>query len=150
MNREILFKAKRICDGFWVSGNLVWSKDADKEYRSLIIPKENSGIFTDSEEDDIGFEVWHLVKQDTICEYTGLADHNGNRIFEFDIVRRYDLYGAKEPSIGFVECEEENTSFFIHWTYAKTRSPIFTWKDKIEVIGNIFDNPELLKGDVAK
>lgn len=150
MNREILFKAKRICDGCWAYGNLVWSNDADKEYRSLIIPKENSGIFSDSEEDEIGFEVWHLVKQDTICEYTGLEDRNGNRIFEFDIVRRYDLHGKKEPSVGFIEYNEENASFFIHWTRAKTHSPIFPWKDKIEVIGNIFDNTGLLKGDVME
>lgn len=56
--------------------------------------------------------------------------------FEGDIVRRTDLYNAKEPSIGFIEYDAENTAFLIHWTDIENYSATFPWKDKIEVIGN--------------
>lgn len=56
------------------------------------------------------------------------------------------MHNAKEPSIGFIEYDTENTSFLIHWTDVQNYSATFPWKDRIEVIGNIFDNPELLEG----
>lgn len=85
------------------------------------------------------------VDSDTLCQYTGLTDKNGNKIWENDIVNRTDLHVVSELSIGFIEYDLENTSFLIHWTNKVEYSPTYHWKDKLQVIGNIFDNAELLE-----
>ena len=129
--RQILFRGKSIhtlpknehLDGTWIEGYL-----CDENY---IHSSELEGEF--------------LVDPKTVCQYTGLTDKNGRKIFEWDIVRRTDLHNVKEPSIGFIEYDAENTAFLIHWTDVSNYSATFPWKDKLEVIGNMFDNPELIQ-----
>lgn len=127
--REILFKAKRLDNGEWVQGYYyqIWEK---------------------------GYILWGMtnnmpdmveVNPDTLCQSTGLTDKNGKKIWENDIVNRTDLHVVSEPSIGFIEYDLENTSFLIHWTNKVEYSPTYHWKDKLQVIGNIFDNAELLE-----
>ena len=132
--REILFKAKRIDNGEWIYGNLLQTDDDGVCIIQNYVPH-------------------HLLKQyeinpDTICQYTGLTDKNGQKIWENDIVRRTDLHLTEQPSVGIVEYDVENTAFVIHWIDVVNYSPTYPWKDKIEVIDNVFDNPELLTGDV--
>ena len=78
------------------------------------------------------------VNEETIGQYTGLKDKNGQKIFEGDIVKAF--YFEKEV-IGKIE--------FIYGTFALTNSGISDNQlfifEKLEVIGNIYDNPELLK-----
>lgn len=119
--REIIFRGKRVIDGKWVES-------------CCPLGEMHSGTVT------------YDFDSKTVCQYTGLADKDGRKIFEGDVVRRTDLHNAKEPSIGFIEYDTENTSFLIHWTDIQNYSATFPWKDKIEVIGNIFDNPELTGG----
>ncbi len=129
--KQILFRGKHIhtlspnepLDGTWIEGYLADETD--------IHSPELEGEF--------------LVDPKTVCQYTGLTDKNGRKIFEWDIVRRTDLHNVKEPSIGFIEYDAENTAFLIHWTDVSNDSATFPWKDKIEVIGNMFDNPELIQ-----
>ena len=131
--REILFKAKRIDNGEWVEGNIILSKDADEEYKAIIIPSVNSNMFTeDSGNEDLGFENWYKVDPSTICQYTGLTDKNGKKIWENDILK-YEWDG--EIKIDVIKYEAPM------FTYSKS----MRWSlYKDEVIGNIFDNPELL------
>lgn len=143
--REILFKAKRLDNGEWVEGNLVQSEDVDDDFKVIIIPLKESWMYTEEYLNDIGFEGWYKVDQTTLCQYTGLVDKNGQKIWENDIVNRTDLHVVSEPSIGFIEYDLENTSFLIHWTNKVEYSPTYHWKDKLQVIGNIFDNAELLE-----
>lgn len=82
------------------------------------------------------------ILTNTICQCTGLKDKNGELIFENDIIERLDIHDIKEPSIGIIEYDVENTSFLIHWTDIANYSPTFHWKNRIGVIGNIFDNPK--------
>ena len=133
MNDRYLFRAKRIDNGEWVEGNIILSKDADEEYKAIIIPSVNSNMFTeDSGNEDLGFENWYKVDQSTICQCTGMKDKNGKLIWENDIVK-YDWGGTRIDSVEY-------------------QPPIFTYSKSMrwnlqqdEVIGNIFDNPELLE-----
>lgn len=129
MNREILFKAKRKDNGEWIQGYYyqIWQQ---------------------------GYICWGMINNmpdmvevnpNTLCQYTGLTDKNGKKIWENDIVRRTDLYVVSEPSVGFIKYDLENTSFLIHWTDKVEYSPTHHWKDRLEVIGNIFDNADLLE-----
>lgn len=129
MNDRYLFKAKRADNGEWVQGYYyqIW---------------ENGYILWGMTND-----VPNMIEVDvsTIC--TGLKDKNGELIFENDIIERLDIHDIKGPSIGIIEYDVENTSFLIHWTDIANYSPTFHWKNRIGVIGNIFDNPELLESE---
>lgn len=136
--REILFKAKRLDNGEWVEGYY------------LNIAKINHFICTgkiklDGALKGIIAPEMYAIDPDTICQYTGLIDKNGKKIWENDIVRRTVLYVVSELSVGFIEYDLENTSFLIHWTDKVEYSPTYHWKDRLEVIGNIFDNADLLE-----
>ena len=140
--REILFKAKRIDNGEWVEGNLIYSEDADDDYKAIIIPVSNSAMFTiGGSKGDLGFEEWQRVDPSTICKYTGLKDKNGKLIWENDIVKHdfgKDQIGVQ---LAIVKYDSKYACYQI--------KPIYDWmycdKSDCEVIGNIFDNPELLE-----
>lgn len=131
MNDRYLFKAKRADNGEWVQGYYyqIW---------------ENGYILWGMTND-----VPNMIEVDvsTICQCTGLKDKNGELIFENDIIERLDIHDIKGPSIGIIEYDVENTSFLIHWTDIANYSPTFHWKNRIGVIGNIFDNAELLESE---
>lgn len=84
------------------------------------------------------------IKDVELMQYTGLKDKNGKEIYEGDIVKcNYNYYGDKGTYIGKVIFREDTCMFLI----TDTKSTNYEWwnEDKV-VIGNIFDNPELLEG----
>lgn len=127
MSKEILYKAKRVDNGEWVFG--------------LPIYKNYIRVFTEHEfEDEDGKKLKYSITKDcqvdpiTMCEFTGLIDKNGNNIFENDIITVYN----SNYSINF-----EDGGF----TIGKSKIPLslcFATEENYVVIGNIFDNPELL------
>jgi uncharacterized phage protein (TIGR01671 family) len=132
--REILFKAKRLDNGEWVVGDLSQHKSGKKFIKA--------GSATQS------FE----VSADTICQYTGLTDKNCNKIWENDIVKvkfREGRIGAVEKEYNYVAVYDE---FQAYWRFEGNDdllgSPSLVQSNQhiFEVIGNIFDNPELLEG----
>lgn len=148
--REILFKAKRIDNGEWIEGSLItgvfFRLGQDIPY--IFCPDEaDYDCFEDFSEENGIFE----VDPATICQYTGLTDKNGKRIWENDIVNCIEKRGA-----AFFHC-------VVAWNRVKARFDVNTFDcnfpmtlDPIpndiaingldyEVIGNIFDNSELLK-----
>ena len=128
--REILFKAKRIDNGEWVEGNL--------------FIEENRAEITRGTCNGVGIE-GVSVDKDTICQYTGLTDKNGNKIWENDIVKcNYNDYGEKGTYIGKVIFREDTCTFIV--TDGKSTDYEW-WNEEKEVIGNTFDNPDLLKGE---
>ncbi len=140
--REILFRGKQTSDGKWVYGFYIENETFGNTLIPSIIPIDENGA---ARFDDDGYDIEIYVIPETVGQYTGLTDKNGKKIFEGDILEG-DLEDSLDPG-------------------AKWRSEIiwgkFGWNckgNKIslpmdeydiregEVIGNIHDNPELLKG----
>lgn len=79
----------------------------------------------------------HVVYTDTVGQYTGLTDMNDKMIFEGDILRTVD------GTVFVVEWEKEGR--FLGFTIGKERRIVYINREpKAEIIGNIYDNPELL------
>ena len=139
MNREILFKAKKKDNGEWVEGYL-FDDGMPKPKRYFIggiIIKPYEGTACDK---------WNVVgidfceiDIDTLCQFTGLTDKNGRKVWENDIV----------------ELPDENVYFKCEWEKDTARFVLngdrFTvdfddYREyEVEVIGNIFDNADLLE-----
>lgn len=144
MIREILFKAKRIENGECVEGYYQKRYDEMERERHYIFWCKNNIVWEYSE-----------IDPDTICQYTGLTDKNGKKIWENDVVKKhfytdYDACANSEEYTGvakFMDCAWVIDSF--RGKYKCVR-PIFEAMayskdvEYFEVIGNIFDNPELL------
>lgn len=145
--REVLFRGKRLDNGEWVEGNLVFSADAEEDWEAIIVPRINSNMFTKKgAKGNLGFENWHRVDHKTVCQFTGMTDKNGVKIFDGDICRN-----IKSEEI--VSVKWHGTMAGYVWTKRKENNKhlfdfgeLFRAFDKYEVISNIFDNPELLKG----
>lgn len=131
MNDRYLFKSKRLDNGEWVQGAILFH-DADA-----------TTIFNQHPADGSlqGFE----VDPSTICQCTGLKDKNGKLVWENDIVNC-----LTEECCGYIGWNESEAGFYFNVLLEDGRfeeEHIYDYQDGIEVIGNIFDNPELLESE---
>lgn len=145
--REILFKAKRDGSGEWVEGCYAECKG-----------KTFIGIGTSIGIDALkGFCVpvikWFEVDPETLCQFTGLCDKNGNKIWENDIIKYHfgEIYAPIKYGC-YQNCfdsqKTEHLGFYVDWTGDKClRKDLGYWIDMVYAmpVGNIFDNPELLQ-----
>ena len=118
MNREILFRGKRLDNGEWVYG-----------VANIVDPNETENIFTSN--------FFMKVDPETVGQYTGLEDKNGVKIFEGDILGGIVGGGVvvwidREARYGISLLGE------VHEVYLQELE-----QADLEVIGNIHDNPEL-------
>ncbi len=151
MENRYLFRGKRIDNGEWVKGNLIQSCDATDGWETIIIPVKNSNMFTKHIKHgygNLGFENWYRVDASTICQCTGLRDKNGKLIWENDIVGFWDTYStesglAEADCIGKVVWDDETISFQVT---NRLSAESYEVLDECSVIGNIFDDAELLEG----
>ena len=133
MEDRYLFKAKRIDNGEWVVGYITRYGHTWKE-KYYIIPSYASALYS------------FLIDKNTICQCTGLKDKNGKLIWENDVVAYWDTYStengqAEADCDGKVVWDDETISFQVT---NRLSAESYEVLDDCSVIGNIFDNPELL------
>lgn len=133
MQDRYLFKAKRKDDGEWVFGGLSYCE------------KTNAYFITNMGKDHISYIGFHKeVDSNTICQCTGLKDKNGRVIWENDIVMT--VYDGNEHIYQVVwdESELDFKATNGKENY-KSNFEYLPCCDEIEILGNCFDNPELLE-----
>lgn len=131
MSREIKFRIwDKVCDRFF---------NNDYNYPVIITNDGKIGILVD----DLNFEEFKKddLENIIISEYTGLYDKKGKEIYEGDIVKLRANHG-----IGVIKYSDEWGAFVVE--YIKPRPLVVLgmnyYKEDIEVLGNIYKNPELL------
>jgi uncharacterized phage protein (TIGR01671 family) len=147
--REILFRGKCGYDNEWVEGFYYQAKlyRSDKElchYITIPHPESNG-----QPSDHI------MVHPETVGQFTDLTDKNGQRVFEGDILKltdeAYDYEWIAKVEFGNPNAEYNWGFQLVHINGPKPNTDILCWFDMeevgafAEVIGNIYDNPELLE-----
>ena len=132
--REILFKGKRIDNDEWIDGYYQKRHDFLGNEEHLIFYADGHTVFDHAE-----------VSSGTLCQFTGLCDKNGKKIWENDILMAH--LDESYPEDVTYETVEWNVA---GWVGCETDSIDRQYLDKFdlehyEVVGNIFDNPELLQ-----
>ncbi|MGN0805347.1 MAG: YopX family protein [Candidatus Coproplasma sp.] len=156
--REILFRGKRVDNGEWIEGNYEWYHKPEKHIITNPYTRETKGVIPE-----------------TVGQFTGLTDKNGKKIFEGDIIRQQTFGTIKNTKFPNEKEKKEHIKYlkkhkciFDNETdYHTNFDNIVEFKDcrfypfaddnfewgtfnndlPYEIIGNIHDNPELLKGE---
>ena len=130
--REILFKAKRVDNGEWVVGQYVNTcyPGNDKETGHFIVVYPNE---------------YHEIYTSTLYQFTGLCDKNGKKIWENDILMAH-LDDDYPEDVTYETVEWNFAGWVTHETGSTNREYLDEFDlEHFEVVGSIFDNPELLQ-----
>lgn len=142
MQDRYLFKAKRKDNGEWVEGFYFCMTHTDGRHTHHFIIPLGADLSLGTPVEKIQVE----VDQSTICQCTGLKDKNGKLIWENDVCDRKEEY----PEI----VKYNNGDWTLDYSYSKDRESGYCYcnlgfyvleRKCVEVIGNVFDNPELLE-----
>ena len=129
--RKILFKARRKSDNKWIYGYLIelgkesFSDEPRFGIRNKAIPIMGNSVSYNLYIDE--------VFPETICQYTGLNDIDGRKIFEHDIINRFTTTEYKEE-VKFNEGE-----FIICEIGDDNGPPLYTYLKSTKILGNVFD-----------
>ena len=147
MNDRYLYRAKRTDNGEWIVGSLIQTSYLGSIRSWISSEQEDKARLREISSNQA---VWRAfeVRTDTICQCTGINDKNGKLIWENDICRRILLptkriktnfkiaYVPYKCCISAIDLDGSNITFL---------SDYINNHYEVEVIGNIFDNPELLE-----
>lgn len=134
--REILFRGKRKDNGEWVYGSLDINV---KEYPHISYAVVAHGM---------AFATDFDVIPETVGQCTGLTDKSGlTKVFDGDIIRyvEIDVDGSESTHIGVFYYDAEKAA----WAIRRGEYRVLfanLWLEYIEIVGNVFDNPDLLGG----
>lgn len=146
--REILFRGKRKDSGEWVYGFLCKTySPSNPKTRDAIMHKNEPSCWAEYSCAEIDVA--------TVGQFTGLTDKKGKKIFEGDIVRTLAPCSIDNYVKGVVMFGEypttyqsSNCGYYVKWQLILNKNlAMYCAKNDIEIIGNIHDNPELLKGE---
>lgn len=153
--REIEFRGKRLNVNKWEYGFFVQALDIENKPIQNIIIKNWSNV---SHIDGRVVQETYKIELNTLGQYTGLKDKNGTKIFEGDIIRMHYFFQNYDPltlgafedegeMVGVVKCElldgfyvetlDEHSIGYLQWVQEPS--------EELEILGNIYDNPELVK-----
>ena len=124
--RDIIYRAKRKDNGEWVYG--VPLKEGYSQEIEMLWYEYGSLAYTERVQ----------VLPETVGQYTGLTDKNGKKVFEGDIV----AYKYGNNKVGYVKVEYDCV-FGLFFPFGDSDSALET--KEVEVVGNVFDNAELLE-----
>lgn len=136
--RDIIFKAKRVDNGEWIEGGY-----AEHDGKSFIviwtryIPDTRDWDTVEYYENNPCYNSALIeVIPETVCQYTGLKDENGNKVFENDILNVIysDPQGECHNTENYL-LDDLRTDYILGW---------LCYANELKIVGNKFDNPELL------
>lgn len=137
--RKILFRGKDKRDGEWVEGYLAKYKPSASEDKWIvgIVPAYASALYIIE------------VIPETVGQYTGLTDKNGNKIFEGDILKRklknFLSFYHPRMKVVFIPVKACFVAVDIDGSNVTFISDYINNKYELEKIGNVHDNPEMLE-----
>ena len=145
MKREIKFRGKRINSKQWIDGSLILNPENQYPVIGDVFSEYDDGRKVDN-------WIEKEVDPETIGQFTGKKDKNGKEIYEGDVCKcRYYKHAEKDLYLT-QKVVFEHASFFVVVgdlkpdleTETYTNCPL-NWVNEIEIIGNIYENPELLQ-----
>ena len=154
--KEILFKGKRKDNGEWVEGYVSQDTilDLNETYIALVIRPKTEKLFDDA---------WFEVIPETIGQYTGLTDKHGTKIFEGDVIKQ--IFYLKQPNVSLEREYRTVIEYGISYAYSDVCGVCQRFSDgsgiamlsvmdksgvvDCEIIGNIHDNPGLMKREMG-
>ena len=138
--REILFRGKRVDNGEWIFWNVFGHITTQNGRQRPITEKTKRGVrfYTD---------IYSVkIRKETVEQYTGLTDKNGRKIFEGDIVElTYYTLPEERKVMAEVAYEEESAAFVLYSFGTENKGICGEICNTNKVIGNIYDNPEMLE-----
>ena len=141
--REILFRGKRLDNGEWVEGYLYKRIVHLSGFHQNVVV---DAIEVSDGENPLGIS-YYTIFPETVGQYTGMTDKNGRKIFEGDILK-LDYIGPGRGVQGVAEVVFKYGKFCMPWGHRKELVPLDGFANTtMEIIGNIHDNPDLLKGE---
>ena len=132
--REILFRGKRKIDNRWIEGDFITDEqELSKAYIGYLFGVDDDGTVHDTDVTE--------VDPETVCQWTGLTDKKGRKIFEGDIVKVLYTNGQEDGGdVTEVKYSEKSASFSPwDWEYDCDGCDLYFHIKEIEIVGNAFD-----------